>query len=72
MALIYEAMENLDQARAHFTQYVQLTTDQNAKDEATLHLSTLDAKKSKYDEEVDAQKTSLPSYSMRDESDLQS
>ncbi|MGC1450284.1 MAG: hypothetical protein WA830_09630 [Candidatus Sulfotelmatobacter sp.] len=54
VALIYEAMENLDQARAHFTQYVQLTTDQNAKDEATLHLSTLDAKKSKYDEEVDA------------------
>src|SRR5262249_9777825 len=32
----------------------QLATDQSAKDDAALHLSTLDDKKSKYDEEVEA------------------
>jgi tetratricopeptide (TPR) repeat protein len=54
LALLYEAMGEVDRARENFTRYVQLTSEQSAKDEAALHLSTLDAKRSKYDEEVDA------------------
>ena len=53
LALLYEAMGNIDQARENFTRYQQLTSDQSAKDEAALHLTTLDAKRAKYDEEVD-------------------
>jgi tetratricopeptide (TPR) repeat protein len=53
LALLYEAMGNIDRARENFIRYQQLTSEQSAKDEATLHLSTLDAKRSKYDEEVD-------------------
>jgi tetratricopeptide (TPR) repeat protein len=54
LALLYEAMGDIDRARENFTRYVQLTSEQSAKDEAALHLSTLDAKRSKYDEEIDA------------------
>jgi tetratricopeptide (TPR) repeat protein len=54
LALLYEAMGAIDRARENFIRYQQLTSDQSAKDEAALHLSTLDAKRSKYDEEVDA------------------
>ena len=53
LALLYEAMGNIDRARENFVRYQQLTSEQSAKDEATLHLTTLDAKRSKYDEEVD-------------------
>ena len=53
LGLLYEAMANIPAARESFTHYQQLISDQSAKDEANLHLSTLDAKKSKYDEEVD-------------------
>jgi tetratricopeptide (TPR) repeat protein len=54
LALLYEAMGDITQARENFTRYTELTSEQSAKDEAALHLSTLDAKRSKYDEEVDA------------------
>ncbi|MEO8049268.1 MAG: hypothetical protein ABI833_02535 [Acidobacteriota bacterium] len=54
LGLLYEATGNVDQARQNFLRYQQLTPDQSAKDEAVLHLSTLDAKRAKYDEEVDA------------------
>ena len=54
LALLYEATGNVDKARQNFLRYQQLTSDQSAKDEAALHLSTLDAKRAKYDEEVDA------------------
>ena len=54
LALLAQAMGKVDQARENFTRYQQLTSDQSAKDEADLHLSTLDAESSKYDEEVDA------------------
>jgi tetratricopeptide (TPR) repeat protein len=54
LGLLYEAMGGIDQARENFTSYVQLVSEPNAKDEAELHLSTLDAKRRKYDEEVDA------------------
>lgn len=53
LGLLYEAMGNIDRARANFTGYQQLTPEQSAKDEAALHLSTLDAKRTKYDEEID-------------------
>ena len=52
LGLLYEAMGDVDKARENFTHYQQLVTEQNAKDETDLHLKTLDAKKSKYDEEV--------------------
>jgi tetratricopeptide (TPR) repeat protein len=54
LALLYEAMGDIARARENFTLYQQLTSEQGAKDEAALHLSTLDAKRSKYDEEIDA------------------
>jgi tetratricopeptide (TPR) repeat protein len=53
LALLYEAMGDVDEARENFIRYQQLTTEQSAKDEAALHLSTLDAKRAKYDEEID-------------------
>lgn len=53
LALLYEAMGAVDQARENFTRYQQLTSAQSALDEAALHLSTLDAKRKKYDEEID-------------------
>jgi tetratricopeptide (TPR) repeat protein len=52
LALLQEAMANVDQARENFTRYQDLIADQSAKDEAALHLSTLAAKKAKYDDEV--------------------
>jgi tetratricopeptide (TPR) repeat protein len=54
LALLHEAMGDIDRAKENFTRYQQLASEQSAKDEAALHLSTLDAKRTKYDEEVDA------------------
>lgn len=53
LALLYEAMGDIDEARENFTEYQQLNSEQTAKDEAALHLSTLEAKRAKYDEEID-------------------
>ena len=53
LGLLYEAMGNIDRARENFIRYQQLTSEPSAKDEAALHLATLDAKRSKYDEEID-------------------
>ena len=53
LGLLHEAMGNVDEARDNFTAYQQLVTEQSEKDEAALHLSTLEAKRTKYDEEVD-------------------
>jgi len=53
LGLLYEAMGNVEKARANFTIYQQLVSEQKAKDEAALHLSTLDAKRKKYDDEID-------------------
>ena len=53
LALLYEAMGDIDLAKENFLAYQQLASEQSAKDEATLHLSTLDAKRTKYDEEMD-------------------
>jgi len=54
LALLYEAMGDIDRARENFIRYQDLALEQSAKDEAALHLTTLDAKRSKYDEEMDA------------------
>ncbi|MBZ5720574.1 MAG: tetratricopeptide repeat protein [Acidobacteriia bacterium] len=53
LALLYEAMANIDKTKENFTRYQQLAPDQKAKDDAALHLSTLDARRTKYDEEID-------------------
>jgi tetratricopeptide (TPR) repeat protein len=53
LALLYEAMGDIDQARANFTRYQELTSEQSAKDEAALHLATLDSRRTKYDEQID-------------------
>lgn len=53
LGLLYEAMGNIDQAKENFTRYEQLISEPAAKDEVALHLSTLDAKRTKYDEEID-------------------
>ena len=45
---VQEALGKIDRARENFTRSQELTSDQSAKDEATLHLSTLDAKRTKY------------------------
>ena len=54
LALLYEAMGDIDPAKVNFTRYQQLASEPSAKDEAALHLGTLEAKRSKYDEEMDA------------------
>jgi tetratricopeptide (TPR) repeat protein len=53
LGLLYEAMGDVDGARTNFTRYQQLSAEQSAKDEAALHLKTLEARRTKYDEEVD-------------------
>src|SRR5205085_12296115 len=54
LGLLHEAMGNVTPARENFTRYQQLAPGENAQAEAALHLATLDAKRTKYDEEVDA------------------
>lgn len=52
LGLLYEAMGDLAEARDNLSHYQQLSLDEAAKAETSLHLTTLDEKKSKYDEEV--------------------
>ena len=54
LGLFYEATGDIDRARQNFTRYRELVPDQPAKDRADLHLTTLEAKRAKYEEEVDA------------------
>ncbi len=53
LALLYEAMGSIAPAHENFTRYHRLVELQSAKNEANLHLSTLEAKKSKYKQEVE-------------------
>ena len=53
LGLLYEAMGDVERAKQNFIRYQQLVSEQGAKDEAALHLGTLEAKRTKYDEEVD-------------------
>jgi tetratricopeptide (TPR) repeat protein len=52
LALLQEAFGNVELARENFKAYQKLTPDQAAKDEAALHLDSLEARRTKYDEEV--------------------
>jgi Tetratricopeptide repeat len=52
LGLLYEAMGNVNLARENYTQCEQLSSGDTAKSEIDLHLTALDAKKSKYDDEV--------------------
>ena len=54
LALMYEAMGNVEKARVHFGMYRQLESNPASQQEADLHLNTLEVKRTKYDEEVDA------------------
>ena len=53
LGLLYEAMGDVGRSRTNFTAYQQMIPEQSAKDEAALHLNTLAAKRTKYDEEID-------------------
>jgi tetratricopeptide (TPR) repeat protein len=53
LALLYEAMGNVEQARRHFSLYRQLDSNPAGQQEADLHLDTLEAKRIMYDQEVD-------------------
>jgi hypothetical protein len=52
LGLFYEALANVDETREQDTRYQQLTPDDRARKEADLHLTTPEAKKSKYDGKV--------------------
>ena len=54
LALLYEAMGDVSRARENFARYIELVSDPGAKEDANLHLTSLGAKRTKYDEEVDA------------------
>ena len=54
LGLLYEAMGDVDLARENYLAYQQLTADETGKAEAGLHLATLDSKRLKYNQEVDA------------------
>ena len=53
LGLFYEAMGDVEAGRRNFTRYQLLSSDPGAKEEAALHLTTLEAKRSKYEEEID-------------------
>ena len=53
LALLHEALGDIGRARENFTRYRQLAPGETSQTEAALHLDTLDAKRAKYDEEVD-------------------
>jgi hypothetical protein len=54
LALLYEAMGDADQARQYFTRFRELETNPAARDEAGLHIETLDVKRETYDQEAGA------------------
>jgi hypothetical protein len=54
LALLYEAMANVDRAQQHFNQFRELESDPAARDAAGLHLETLQIKRDTYDKEVAA------------------
>jgi tetratricopeptide (TPR) repeat protein len=52
LGLMYEAMGNVSLARENFIHGQQVSSDEALRAETNLHLNALDAKKSKYDDEV--------------------
>ena len=53
LALLFEAVGDLEQSRKHFETYRKLEADPLGQQEADLHLETLEVKRAKYDEEVE-------------------
>jgi tetratricopeptide (TPR) repeat protein len=53
LGLLYEATGDIGRARQNFTRFGELSSAQSSKESTALHLTTLDAKRAKYDEEVD-------------------
>lgn len=54
LALLYEAMGNVDRATEHFNRFRELDSDPAAREAAGLHLETLAIKRDTYDQEVGA------------------
>jgi Flp pilus assembly protein TadD len=54
LGIFYEALGNVQQARDYFTRYQKLTPNPDDQHPVDLHLTTLDARRAKYDEEVGA------------------
>lgn len=59
LALLYEAMGNVDRAKEHFNRFSELDSDKGAKEGAGLHLETLAIKRETYDQEVAAAEGTL-------------
>lgn len=59
LALLFEAMGNVDQAKQHFNRFRELDSDPAAREAAGLHLETLDIKRETYDTEVAAAEGTL-------------
>lgn len=54
LALLEESLGRVDQARKHFSTFLEIETSPEARAEAKLHLDTLNAKRDKYEAEVGA------------------
>ena len=54
LALLYEAMGDVEHAQQFFTRFRELETDAAAREAAGLHLETIEIKRDTYDKEVDA------------------
>ncbi|MEN3335370.1 MAG: hypothetical protein V7641_4735 [Blastocatellia bacterium] len=54
LALMHEAMGNVERAQSHFNRFRELESDPAARDAAGLHLETLEIKRDTYDKEVAA------------------
>lgn len=59
LALLYEAMGNVDQARQHFNRFREMEPDAATREAAGLHLETLEIKRETYDQEVAAAEGTL-------------
>lgn len=57
LALLYEAMGNVERAKEYFNRFRELDSDAAARDAAGLHLETIEIKRETYDKEVDAAET---------------
>jgi len=54
LALLYEAMGDVEHARQYFNRFRELESDAAAREAAGLHLETLEIKRDTYDKKVDA------------------
>lgn len=54
LALLYEAMGDIERARQYFNRFSELESDSAAREAAGLHLETLEIKRDTYDKKVEA------------------